>query len=177
MVQVAALQNPTVRKCFVASSQVLAQYGHASLHEAMLGLLGCGNLSLTQVQALHRSCLEVFDVAKEIIRTSFFGSGNISDLGRPIADEGIREIIESGYHREAVFWLVVTHTWCQKALDNDAPVAVKNTFTPRYQHLLAELGITSAADLQAGIERIKTLLPRVGDVCEAMMSANPAIVD
>ena len=177
LVQVAALQNPTVRKCFVASSQALAQYGHASLHEAMLGLLGSADLSLTQVQALHRSCLEVFDVAKAIITTAFFGSGNISELGRPIADEGIREIIESGYHREAVFWILVTHTWCQKALDNDASVAVKDTFTPRYQHLLAELGITSAADLQAGIERITALLPRVGEVCDAMMSANPAIVD
>jgi hypothetical protein len=58
----------------------------------------------------------VFDTAKAVIKTPFSFASDISDAAGPIAIDGSRELIERGLHREAVFWIVVTYSRCQKVL-------------------------------------------------------------
>ncbi len=177
IVLVADLQNPTVRKCFVATRGVLSRFGQLSLYESMLGVLGSAQLSREQVEHHLASCAEVFDIAKRVIKTPFFFASEISDYARPSMIDASRELIESGDHREALFWIVNTQTWCQKALYNDAPADIQDRFMPSYQHLLGDLSVRSFADLQQRNEQIKGLLPRVWEVAEAIIAANPEIVD
>jgi hypothetical protein len=177
IVLVADLKNPTVRRMFVAAREILTKYGYLSLYESMLGILGSVGMRRKQVQDLLGACVEVFDSAKQVIKTPFFGASSISDDARSLAIDGSRELIDCGDHREAVFWIAVTHTWCQKALFNDAPVELQQRFTPSYQRLLGELGVTSLADLQQRTEQLKNLLPRIWEVTEAIIAANPEIVD
>lgn len=172
---VADLQNPTERKCLVASKEVLARYDHLSLHHAMLGIWGSAGLSRERVQSLLTACAEAFDAASTIVRTPFFGASTISEHARPIAIDGSRELIDRGYHREAVMWIVVTHSWCQKALHNDAPPEVRKAFTPSYRRLLDELGIASTADVQKRADEIRRLLPAVWEVSEEIIATSPAI--
>ena len=177
IVLVAGLQNPTVRKCFVASKEVLTRYGQLSLYESMLNLLGCVHMSRAQVEYHLKSCTEVFDVAKGFVKTPFFGATYITDYSRPISIDGSRELIESGDHREAVFWLIATQYFCQKALYLDAPKEVQDRYASCFRGLLYDLGISTFADLQQRNQQAKDLLPAVWEVAEAIIAANPEIID
>lgn len=177
IVLTADLKNPTVRRMFVACRDVLARYGFPSLHESMLGILGSAHMNREQVESSFKPCAEVFEVAKDIVHTPFFGSSMLHEDTRSVAMDGARQLIRSGAHREAVPWIVVIHTWCQKALYNDASAEVQQRFTPSYKHLLSDLGITSFDDLQHRNKQTEELLPKVWEVTEAMIAANPQIRD
>ncbi len=119
----------------------------------------------------------VFDVAKAVIKTPFVWAADLSDIARPVVIDGSRELIEGGFHREAIFWMVVTYSRCQQVLARDAPERLQEQFSPAYRQLLGDLGISSFADLQQRSVQIKAWLPRVWTVAEAIMAANPEIED
>lgn len=177
MLLVADLQNPTIRRSLVVAKEILERYGHPSLHDELLAYLGSVDMSREQVMGLLANYAEVYEVAKEVIRTPFFESSTISDYSRSIAIDGARTLIESGFHREAVFWITFLHHACQTALNNDAPPEIREQFAPKFDRLLRELGISSFHDLQQRNNALKALVPRIWEVAEAVMEANPAIVD
>ena len=174
---VAGLKNPTVRRRYVAAKELLAEYSHLDFYETLLEMLGCAQMSRVCVEHHLSALTDVFDVAKAVVKTPFFFASDISDIARPIAIDGSQEMIEHGYHREAIFWMVATYSRCQKVLYHDVPVEIQDRFSPRYRQLLDDLGITSFADLHEQGERVKELLPRVWEVTEAIMAANPGIED
>lgn len=172
---VAGLKNPTVRRRYVAVRQLLEEYGHQAFYPTLLELLGCARWSRDQVEAHLAALTEVFDVTKTVIKTPFFFASDLTDFARPIAIEGSQEMIEAGYHREAIFWITATYSRCQKTLYHDAPAEVQARFEPGYRRLLAELGISAFADLQQRAEQVKETLPQVWQVAEAIIAANPEI--
>ncbi len=171
---VAGLRNPTVRRRYAAVRELLADYGHLDFYETLLEMLGC--VGMTRARAEHHltALVDAFDAAKEVVRTPFPFASDISDVARPIAIDGSRQWIESGNHREAIFWIAVTYSRCQMILYHDAP-EMRDRFTPGYRRLLGDLGIHSFADLQRRSEWIRKRLPRVWEVAEAIMAANPEI--
>ena len=174
---VAGLKNPTVRRRYVAVRELLADYGHLDFHETLLEMLGCARVRRTDV-AHHLSALtDAFDVAKEMIKTPYRFAADISDIARPIAIDGSRELIARGDHREAIFWIVATYSRCQHVFYHDAPAEIQDRFSRGYRHLLGDLGIASLADLQKRSEQIEGLRPRVWEVAEAIMAAHPEIED
>jgi hypothetical protein len=174
---VAGLKNPTVRRRYVAARELLADYRRLDFYETLLELLGCARMSRARVEQHLAALAAVFDAAKAAIATPFFFASDISDIARPIAIDGSRELIERGCHREAIVWMVATYSRCQKALYHDAPVEMRDRFSPGYRLLLGDLGITSFTDLQRRGEQIKAFLPRLWEVAEAIMAANPEIED
>lgn len=174
---VAGLKNPTVRRRYVAARELLAEYGHEEFHETLLELLGCERISRARVEHHLDALAEAFDAAKAVIRTPFFFASDISDTARPIAIDGSREMIDGGWHREAVFWIAATYSRCRKVMWDDAPAAERERFTPGYRALLGDLGIASFADLQQRSGVIREALPRVWEVAEAIMAANSGIAE
>jgi hypothetical protein len=174
---VAGLKNPTVRTRYVAVQELLADYGRSDFYEPLLELLGCARMSKTRVEHHLAALANAFDAAKEVIETPFFFASDISDIARPIAIDGTRELIGRGHHREAVFWLVATYSRCQKVLYHDAPAETRDRFEPGYRDLLADLGITSFADLRQRGEQVREFLPQIWAVAEAIIAANPEIED
>lgn len=172
---VAGLGNPTVRRRYVATRRLLAQYDQLDFYESLLVMLGCAQMSLARVEYHLAALTEVFDTTKRVIRTPFFFASDLSDLSRPIAIDGSREMIEAGYHREAVFWIVATYSRCQKVLHHDGSEEMKQSFTPGYRELVGDLGIRSLADLRRRGEEIREGLPQVWRVTEAIIAANPHI--
>jgi hypothetical protein len=172
---VAGLKNPTVRRRYVAARELLAEYGHLDFYETLLELLGCARMSRERVGQHLAALAEAFDAAKSVIKTPFPFASDISDIARPIAIDGSRDLIERGSYREAIFWIVATYSRCQKVLHHDASVEMQEQFSPGYRELLADLGITSFADLQQRGEQVRQSLPRVWEVAEAIMAANPGI--
>jgi hypothetical protein len=174
---VAGLKNPTVRTRYLAARRLLAEYGCLDVYEELLDLLGCARIGRARVAHHLAALAQVFDVAKTMVKTPFFFASDISDVARPIALDGSREMIERGDHREAVFWIVATSCRCQKILYQDAPADVQARFRPAFWDLLAELGINSSDDLQRRGQLVRAFLPRLQEVAAAIMAANPAIED
>ncbi len=174
---VAGLKNPTVRQRYVAVRELLADYGHLDFHETLLELLGCAQLSRQRVEHHLAALADVFDAATSVIRTPFPFASDISDIARPVAIGGSRDLIERGYHREAVFWIAVTYSRCQKVLHEDAPDELRDRFDTGHRQLLADLGITSFTDLRERGNQVVTVLPRVWEMAEEIIAANPEIED
>lgn len=174
---VAGLKNPTVRQRYPAVRALLDEYGHLDFYESLLALLGCGQMRKATAERHLVVLGEAFDVAKDHIKTSFSFHSDISDIGRSVAIDGSRALIDQGQHREAIFWMVVTFSRCHAVFYQDAPVGVFNQFDPPYRRLLSDLGLRSLADLQRRSEQVKQLLPRLWAVAEAIIAANPEIKD
>nr|WP_028612829.1 hypothetical protein [Paenibacillus harenae] len=173
VILVAALRNPTVRLRYLAARDVLNEYGHADLYQDLLELLGC--VHLTPQRALrHLAELErTFDAAAAAAKTPFFFSTDITAAARPVAIDGSRALIETGRHREAVFWIVATFARCQKILAADAPLELQREFAPAFEAILADLGVADASDRIRRGEEVLRLLPRLRDTAETILSANP----
>ncbi len=174
---VAGLKNPTVRRRYVAVRELLAEYGHLEFYESLLELLGCARMSGMRAEQHLAALTDAFDVAKAIVKTPVFFGSDISDVGRLIAIDGSRILIENGFHHEAVFWMVATYSRCQKILHHDASVELQERIHRGYRDLLGDLGITLPADLQQRGEGVKEFVPHLWEVAEAIMTANPSIED
>jgi hypothetical protein len=174
---VAGLKNPTVRTRYVAVQKLLADYGRSDFYEPLLELLGCARMSRTRVEHHLSALADAFDAAKDVIETPFFFASDISDVARAIAIDGTHDLIEAGHHREAVFWLVATYFRCQMVLYHDAPTELSARLEPGYRDLLADLGITSSADLRQRGEQVREFLPQVWALADAIIAANPDIED
>ncbi len=174
---VAGLKNPTVRSRYVAARELLREYDHSGFYEPLLELLGCVRVSRAQAEQHLAALAAVFDAADGEVKSPFPFASDISDVARPIAIDGSRDLIERGDHREAMFWMLVTYSRCQVVLYRDAPVAMQERFSPGYRRLLGDVGIGSSADLVRRVQQIRDLLPRVEEVAQAIMAANPEIKD
>jgi hypothetical protein len=172
---VAGLKNPTVRQRYMAARELLLDYDQADFYERLLELLGCGQMSRARVEQHLAALTAVFDAAKDVVKTPFFFASDISDQARPIAIDGSRALIERGDHREAIFWIVATYSRCLKVLYHDGPAETQEQFQPGYRQLLDDLGIRSPADLQQRSKQVKRFLPRLWQVTEAILAANPLI--
>jgi hypothetical protein len=173
---VAGLKNPTVRTRYVAAQRLLTEYGRSDFYEPLLDLLGCAEMNRARVEHHLAALTDAFDAAKAVIRTPFFFASDISDVARPLAIDGSRELIERGQHREAVFWIVATYARCLKVFGHDAP-ELTDTFEDGFRQLVGDLGITSSADLHRRTDQVQRFLPRVWDVAEAIMADNREIED
>lgn len=113
---VAGLRNPTVRRRYVASRALLAEYGQLELQEQLLAALGCAEMRPTRIERHIDALAAVFDAAAAAMRTPFPFASAISAAARPIAIDGSRELVARGMPREAVFWIAVTYSRCQQIL-------------------------------------------------------------
>ncbi|GAC1396745.1 MAG: hypothetical protein NVSMB52_10330 [Chloroflexota bacterium] len=174
---VAGLKNPTVRRRYAAAKELLTDYGHLDLHESLLGVLGCAHTSRASVEGHLSALTELFDVAAAQMGTPFSFASDISALARPIAIDGSRDCIECGNHRAAMFWIAVTYSRCMSVLRRDAPAGLYARYEWTYRELLADMGITSVADLQRRREGVLDVLHDVSRVADDIMAANREIED
>jgi hypothetical protein len=172
---VADLRDPTVRKSFVLAREILQKQGRLDLQEAMFTLLGCQAMSRTDVEALFAVYTEAFDQASLFLRTPFFFSSEVAANSRPVSVEGVREIVDSGLHREAMFWMMAIYSIAVKVMQNDAPDAEKVAHLQQYRQQLADLGLRTKADIIDRAEQLKSLVPTFMEVAEQIMDNNPAI--
>jgi hypothetical protein len=175
MVLLAGLRNPTVRRRYAAARDVLAEYGLSAAYETFLDHLGCRQISRERVEYHLANLTELFDVAAVTARTPFVFLSDISPVARPISIDGTRALIESGSHREAVFWIVATQARCQGVLYRDAPEATRERFAVGLWELLGDLAIDAPADLLVRAERSTSVVPDVWAVVEQVVAANPKI--
>lgn len=173
---VAALRNPTVRLRYRVARDVLMEYGYPDLYLDLLELLGCAHLTPQRVEHHLEELARTFDAAASVAKTPFFFSTDITATARPIAIDGSRELIQAGYHREAVFWIVATFARCHKILATDAPPDLQRALAPAFDAIIADLGIRSTDHLIRRAEDVIQFLPRLWETTEAILLVNPGIV-
>ncbi|MDF2958898.1 MAG: hypothetical protein K0S39_633 [Paenibacillus sp.] len=174
---VAALRNPTVRLRYLAARDVLIEYGHAGFYPDLLNLLGCTHLTPQRVEHHLTGLARTFDAAAAAAKTPFFFSTDITTAARPIAIDGSRNLIRAGNHCEAVFWIVATFARCHKILAADASPDLQRELAPAFDAIIADLGITSTDDFIRRAENVMQFLPRLWEITEAILLANPGIAD
>jgi len=172
---VAALRNPTVRLRYLAVREVLEQYGRTALYPVLLRLLGCAELSPDRVEYHLASLARTFDAAATVAKTRFFFSSDITPAARSIAIDGTGNVVRSGNHREAVFWIVATFARCHKILAADAPGTTQREFAPAFDEVLADLGILSTENLLQRADSVLQFLPQLWDNAEGIIATNPSV--
>lgn len=175
IVPVADLRDPTVRKAFVLSREILAKQGRLDLQEALFVLLGCQHLSRADVEAHFAVYESAFDQASAFVHTPFFFSADVSAAARPVSVGGVREIIDSGFHREAMFWMVFIYSVAVKVMQTDGPSAEKVAHLAQYRQQMADLGLCTKEDISARVAQLKALTPAFMEVAEQIMNNNLAI--
>jgi hypothetical protein len=173
----AGLRNPTVRRRYQAARSLLGDYGRLGFHEELLALLGCARLGRERVEHHLAAMAAAFDAAAAVVRTPFPFASDITAAARPVAVDGSRALVDQGQHREAVFWVLATFARCLTILASDGPPAAEARHRPAMESLLADLGIAAPADLGRRAQEVRDFLPRLGQVTEAVLAANPAIQD
>ncbi|MET1074847.1 MAG: hypothetical protein ABWY11_19520 [Umezawaea sp.] len=138
------------------------------VYRELLEQLGCADWTPAQTTHHLDRLTTTFDLTTRAARTPLFFSTDLTPAARPIAVDGTRELIDAGDHREAVFWMVVTATRCHTALALDAPSAHEEAL-PAFTDLLADLGITTTADLRARADRTLAHLPELRATAEDLM--------
>jgi hypothetical protein len=120
---------------------------------------------------------DIFDTARGAMKTPFSFASDISESARPIAIDGSLEMIERGNHREAMFWIAVTHSRCQKVLSHDAPEELTPRSRDSYRELVGDLAVSSFAEVRQHCAEVERILPQVSEMAEAIIGANQAIAD
>ncbi|MCC6167260.1 MAG: hypothetical protein IT329_08545 [Caldilineaceae bacterium] len=171
----AGLRNPTVRRRYVAAHDLLADFELLDCYPPLLDLLGCEHLSREQVTAQLPTLEAAFDDAARVVQPSYPFAADLSEQGRAVAIGGSRQLIQSGWHREAVFWMVATYSRCRQVFAQGAPEEMRARHTPGYRALLALLGIAAAGDLVQRGEQVRAFLPRLQAMADDVLAANPDI--
>jgi hypothetical protein len=169
----AGLRNPTVRLRYPAVRELVVAYGQREFYEELLALLRCAGMTRNRVEHHLAVMTAVFDATVPVARTPVPFSADITAAGRPVAVEGGRRLIADGLHREAVFWMVATYARCLTILTADAPATARR-FASGFDDLLGDLGITSVT-LPGRVREVLDHLPRLWNVTEAVLAANPDI--
>ncbi|REK71877.1 hypothetical protein [Paenibacillus paeoniae] len=171
---VAALRNPTIRLRYAAAREVLHEYRLQEVYPQLLQLLGCSHLSASQVEHHLNELARTFDAAAKAVRTPFFFRTDISDLSRPIAIDGSRDLIRSGQHHEAIFWIAATFARCHQIFAADAP-HLQQTYLPALLALTDDLGVTDSSAMAKRAEAVLQFMPELWETAERILRFNPTI--
>ena len=171
----AGLRPPTVRRRYAVVRDVLHEYGRPDFHEALLQLLGCSDWSRSLAERHLDAVANAFDRAKCLPKGAFPFAADISDAARPVAIDGSRALIEQGFHREAVFWMVATYARCQWILHFNGLSEKGDRHRQGFLSMLSDLGIDATADLETRCKQVLAFLPRVMKMGDAVMAATPEI--
>jgi hypothetical protein len=173
---VAGLRNPTVRRRYEAGRDLLEEHGQLDLHERLLDSLGSGGMSRKQVEGHLEAVTRMFDAAAPVRADSYRFASDVSDVSRPISIDGSRDMMERGYHREAVFWLVVTGSRALQKLAQGADHEAVSRYEPDFARLLSDLGIDNCDDFLKRRTLALDLLPEVWGAARQIMDTHPDIL-
>ncbi len=163
----AALQNCTVRKRYTAARMVLEAYGLMDFYPRLIHMLTGDTLKEDHLPG-HLQELEItFDLAVKTSGPSvhYPFRSDISQTSRSIAIDGCRELIESAYPAEAVFWMAATFARCHAILSMDAPDMHQKRL-PAFQAFMSAIGITGPEAIVRRNQKLLAFLPEVQLVTE-----------
>ena len=172
----ADLRNPTMRKCLVVLLELLDRQEKRPLYESVLRFLGSDAMDRQEVERHHQDLTTTFDRAVELVRSTNLG-GFIDIAARPVVIAGSWELVEGGFHREAMLWIMIMRAVCQSTIEADASGKERTLHRQRYKEFLAELGLASVEDSRKRAQYGERLLEEIMHVAEGIIETNPRVFD
>ena len=169
---VAACDNPTVRRRYEAASELLAPLGMEDVHDRLLDLLGSRALGREECERHFHAMQAAYDAAIQVPDPPGYFANHVSRLARKGAIGGTRRSLESGFHREAMFF---TGTCFTKALGILEPVMDAEQFQVHAGAMDAVLGILGICSEEERRDRIRLLresVPRIREIAEQIINSN-----
>ena len=173
--QVAGIRYPTIRRSFVVAREVLCAVGREELADELLRLLGSFALSRAEVETLADEAEQTYDISVNVRRTPVVLDWNVSQDARELERAAIREMIETGHHREALFQLLLVRTAAQGIIENDGGEDAIASARIGYQRLLAILGINGDESFCARMQALQAFVPKLREACEAVLAQVPGL--
>lgn len=177
LIPVASLRPPTARRCLIRMRELLELQGRSDLCEEVLVLLGWAHMTSSQVVSYLQEAIRAFDRAVDMHRTQSPYGFKLHPYVRPYFVQATQEMIDKGYHREAMFWIWVCHWLSNAALQNDAPAGEKARFQAGFDRLLNDMGLSTPEDRTARAEPARAVAEEVFQVADEIVAQNPEIVD
>lgn len=182
---VATLSAPQMGgRMFLKRRTLLAAYDRLDLHEELLAILGLTNVSAAEVEQFLREATEAFDLAialrqahPEIAHEFGPFQHKLHAHLRPYLVETCRGMLNEGYHREAMGWLMPYHLATADVVMAHGWEAMKPQITARQAALLQALGLETAAARAESIERAMRLYERIFAFAEEIVASHPEVVD
>jgi hypothetical protein len=88
---------------------------------------------------------------------------------RPYIINAAQEMIEQGYHREAMFWISGFLLFANGAIQADAPAAQKPYFQARLDRLITEMGLNAPGDAAARAREAEVLTDAIAAVAHVLL--------
>jgi hypothetical protein len=170
----ASLQPPTHRRCLVVMRDVLHSQGCVALYETVLNVIGYGQLSRYHVDGYLDACAAAFDCAAAVTRTPVMFQFKFQPHIRPCIVEGAREMVDQGYHREAMFWIGGFLMFANAAIQADAPAQERSVFQSSLDRLIADMGLRTSADVAARVAAAHDLVEAMFAVADELTEHIPA---
>jgi hypothetical protein len=167
------MRNPTVRRRYSAAREVLQLAGRPEVHDLLLRMLGCEAMSKGRVEHHLDRMAEAFDRAVPAVQSDFPFASDISELARPVAVDGSRELIEAGEHREAMFWIAATFARCMAVLHRDERA---EEIEAGFRELMRDLVGEGFVDLKRRTAEIEAFVPDLMALASQLIAANPDVV-
>jgi hypothetical protein len=172
----ADLRDPTVKKCLVVFRELMKTYGTQELHESVLALLGCQKTDQVDVERHYQDLSSIYDRAVEINQSPGIHMDKISEVAQASELASLREMINEGLHREAMFMIVALRAMCRDVCLQDAVEKEKAQHEQQYKKFVAELGIRSKDDIQKRAEDGTLLRDEVMQVAAQIVETNQKII-
>lgn len=169
-VLVAALAYPTTRRSFVVAREILRTIGREKIADEILRLLGSDVLARAPVEALVLEAEQTYDRAVIAQRTPVALEWNVSPDARELERAAVREMIEAGHHREALFQLLLVRTVAQGILENDGDAEAVAAARAGYRRLLAALRLDGDNALCERGDSVRAFMPVLRDACDALLA-------
>lgn len=168
---VAARENPTVRRRYERCRDLLTAHDAQGVQEEMLDLLG--SRAVTKPHALtHLSAMtRAFEDAVGVIRPDSKNAVHINPHSRSSNIEGSRNSIESGLHREAMFWIGSMLCRCVLALAENSSSDRVAKHGGGLAAVLEELGIPDSEAMRRRRDGGLRNLPHVWETAERIMGS------
>lgn len=176
-VLVASLRYPTGRRSLVIAREVLREAGRENFADELLRLLGSFGLSRAEVETLASEAEQTYDVAVEVRSTPVVMDWNVSRDARELERAAVRELIDAGHHREALFQLLLVRTAVQGIIENDGDEEARLSSRIGYRRLLAALGIDGDEPFQARGRALRDFTPTLRECCEVLLARVPGLLD
>ncbi|MFN8470540.1 MAG: hypothetical protein U0X20_33605 [Caldilineaceae bacterium] len=171
----ATLAPPTHRRCLVVMRQALEGYGESALAERVLALIGFAHLTPAAVAGYLHECMVTFDRAVQIVRSPVIYKFKLQPHVRPYVVEGSQEMIDQGFHREAMYWIWTNLAVANNAIQTDGDDADKRIYQAKLDCLLEDMGWRDPAARAPKLAAAQQLAAEVAAAARRIVDCHPQI--
>jgi hypothetical protein len=175
---VAALAPPKMGgRMFINLRALLLEQDRADVYEEVLALLGVQDISRERAESFLLEGAEAFDLALRIKKTPHPFQHKLNAHLRPYFVDACQNMIDEGYYREALGWVLPFYCSTTDVILVDGTEADRLKYAERRDEFFRALGFDTADARVAKWEQAARLQDNVFALATEMVRQNPAIVD